>query len=210
MRSRCEHDGLALFGELLGAQHRRVDEATAVLAGELGETLGASETDRAGLRPDRMLRRRGQRPLHDLRHRIDVEEHRDHHVRPGHRLGRICGDLGAVIGQRPALSALRFQTVTSSPPFSKLRAIPAPMIPVPSTATLLATSAPSDRIAPASIRNNPAMVRSAARADTPVERGERIRTPHRVITETEASPCTSARPARSFTDHGLGRLGRAS
>ena len=78
---------------------------------------------------------------------VGVEEHQQHHVGVGHRLGRGAAHPGAVVGQRLGLRPASGST--RSPRCSARRSdrtIPAPMTPVPSTATRMSRILPGDAI----------------------------------------------------------------
>ena len=87
-----------------------------------------------------------------------------------------------------ALSVLRFQTVTSRPSRSRLRVIPAPMIPVPSTATVVLMEAAYPR-GSRPMPKNSALGRSAVRC------ARRLDIANRAVIAPMSQISSSDRPA---------------
>ena len=137
LRPGGEHDQLALLRGRLGAEHRRVDERHA--RRQLGDAGGRLGPDRAHLDEHPVDAR--ERLAHDRLDRVAVGEHGDHDLGAVHRGGDLGGRLHAVepLAPSPACGSRR---VTSWPAAARLRAIGAPMIPVPRTATRMRAASP--------------------------------------------------------------------
>ena len=115
----------------LRPEHRRVEEAP---AGELGGLPRPARADGGGLQPDRLRPERTGDLVRDGQQRPDVEEDSQDGVAPGDGLSDRLRREDPVAGERLDLLGLRFQAAPW-PARASDRAMPAPMIPVPMTAT---------------------------------------------------------------------------
>ena len=137
--ARGEHDQLALLGGLLGPRHRGVDERDPGRRGALGQAVGGGEPDRAHLDEHGAVQR-AERLRGDRLDGRRVGQHRHDHVGAARPPRHAAGDGDAVSASGSAFSRERFQALTSWPAAARLRAIGAPMIPVPRNATRISSA----------------------------------------------------------------------
>ena len=97
-----QHEELSLLGGLPGAEHGSVDEQQPVPMRQLDERA-LLDADRGHLRPHLPGAQTVLGLLQHVAHVVAVAEHRDDHIGTADGVGRIGGEHGSGLGQRPRL-----------------------------------------------------------------------------------------------------------